>query len=76
MWDFGFPGISKRNAAIMMMVNGKSYADIGNALGVGKSTITKYKKFAIDKEWAVDEDNRLMLTKLGETILNDNKNEF
>lgn len=76
IWDFGFPGVSKRNAAIMMMINNKTYTEIGDTLGVGKSTITKYKKFAVDKEWVIEKDNKLMLTKLGETILNDSKNEF
>jgi hypothetical protein len=75
-WEFGSPNSSKRNAAIEMLINNKSYTEISDALGIGKSTITKYKNFAKDNGWIIENNGKFELTKLGQTIITVNKNEF
>jgi len=77
-WDIGSPGVSKRNSAIRMMVEGKPYREIAEAVGVSKSMLTKYKEFAITKGWIEVHNDSLRLTKLGGSILNDadKTNEF
>ncbi len=77
-WDIGSPGVSKRNSAIRMMIEGKPYREIAEAVGVSKSMLTKYKEFAITKGWIEVHNDSLRLTKLGGSILNDadKTNEF
>jgi putative DNA primase/helicase len=69
IWSIGVSGSSKKERALQMVCDGRSYEDIKSELGIGKSTVTKYKKSAIKNGWLIETEKGIKMTKTGKTAI-------
>ena len=66
-WETGTSGISKKKKALSLMCEGMSYEEIKIILNIGKSTLSKYRKQAIENGWCIETSNGLEMTNQGKT---------
>lgn len=76
LWDIGSPN-NKKDVALKMICDGRSYSEIKKMTGISKGSLTKYKYFALEKGWIKeDEEGKFIITPIGKVMLGDEGFDF
>lgn len=70
IWCFNSSKASKRGKILQMLVEGRSYDEIKDAVQVSKNTIAKHKREALERNWISERGGAIFLTATGQAIIN------
>lgn len=75
IWCFNSSKASKRGKILQMLVEGRSYEEIKDAIQVSKNTIAKHKREALERNWISERGGAVFLTATGQAIINSDEGQ-